>query len=60
MPKKLDLRYIASESKFLEYSFFALKDRFKSMVDFVAFYEKIRSPERKNLFLKTASFYYAF
>jgi hypothetical protein len=57
MTKKIDKRYIASESKFLEYSFYALKDRFKSMVEFVAFYEKIENAELKNLFLKTASFY---
>jgi len=57
MPKKIDQRYIASEGKFLEYSFYALKDRFKSMKEFVAFYEKISSDVSKNLFLKTASFY---
>ena len=41
----------------MEHSYEALKDNFKSKDDFISFFEAIESNNKKNLFLKTTSFY---
>jgi len=55
MSKLKDRRYLSS--KFLEYSFQALQDHFTNKDDFISFFEAIENDDRKNMFLKTASFY---
>ena len=57
MPKLKDQRYLFNKTVFLEYSYQALRDRFTTKDDFLVFFEAIENDEKKNLFLKTASFY---
>jgi hypothetical protein len=57
MPKLKDQRYLSSKEKFWEFSFQALRDRFGSKDEFISFFENIKNNKKKNLFLKTASFY---
>jgi len=57
MPKLKDQRYLSSKTVFLEYSYQALRDRFTTKDDFMIFFEAIENDEKKNLFLRTASFY---
>jgi len=57
MAKIKDHRHLGEKDKFLEYSFQAVKDQFKTKADFVAFYDNIKDDDLKNLFLKTASYY---
>ncbi|GAH22316.1 unnamed protein product [marine sediment metagenome] len=53
-----DLRYIKNENKFLDYSFDVLKKYFNNdRIVFDSFYNSINSKEKKNKFLKIASFY---
>ena len=52
-----DLRYLAETGKFLEYAYLALEDHFSSRSDFDKYLHTIETNERKNLFLRTASFY---
>jgi len=53
-----DLRYIESEEKFLNYSFDVFKKYFNSDRElFNLFYKSIGSKDKKNKFLKIASFY---
>ncbi len=53
-----DYRYVKNEAAYLPIAQSALEDRFNSGGDFQSFYSAIRSLERKNLFLRTTSFYY--
>jgi hypothetical protein len=57
MTRLKDHRYLAAKDKFLEYSFQALQDQFDTKDQFISFFENIENDDRKNLFLKTASFY---
>lgn len=53
-----DLRYINDEVKFFDYSFSVLKQYFNDdLNDFKLFYNSLGSNEKKNKFLKIASFY---
>lgn len=53
-----DLRYIADEKKFLNYSFDVFKKYFNdNRRSFNLFYNSINSKDKKNKFLKIASFY---
>lgn len=52
-----DLRYLKDKEKFLEYAYLALSDHFASHNDFINYFNMMKTDERKNLFLKTASFY---
>ncbi len=53
-----DYRYVKNESAYLLVAELALVDRFKVANDFQVFYTGIGSLERKNLFLRTTSYYY--
>jgi hypothetical protein len=57
MPKMKDQRYLYAKDKFFEYSFQALKNHFSNKEDFITFFKAIENDDKKNLFLKTASFY---
>jgi hypothetical protein len=57
MPKLKDHRYLSNKRIFLVYSYQALQHHFTTKRDFMAFFEAIETDEKKNLFLKTASFY---
>jgi hypothetical protein len=52
-----DRRYLNNKNKFLEFSYLALQDQFRSKDEFISFFESIENDDQKNLFLKTASFY---
>lgn len=52
-----DLRYLNDREKFIEYAFLALGGHFRSRDDFLGFFDRIKTDERKSLFLRTASFY---
>ena len=52
-----DLRYLDARDKFIEYAFMALGDHFSSRDEFQNYFEAIKTNHRKNLFLKTASYY---
>jgi hypothetical protein len=54
---KKDLRYLRDKNKFLEFSYIALKEQFRSKNEFISFFNSIEGAEQQNLFLKTASFY---
>lgn len=54
-----DLRYLNAQDKFLLYSYLALKEHFFSRVDFDNYFNAIRTDDKKNLFLETASYYLA-
>jgi hypothetical protein len=56
-PRRTDLRYLMAKDKSLEYAYLAIGDRFASRDEFFRFYESIQPDRRKNLFLRTASFY---
>lgn len=51
------LRYLEAKDKFLRYAYLALGDHFSSHDDFVNYFNTIKTDERKNHFLRTASFY---
>jgi len=53
-----DYRYVKNEDAYLPVAESALSDRFKVATDFHSFYAAIGTLERKNLFLRTTSFYY--
>ena len=53
-----DYRYVKNEAAYLPIAESALADRFNAGNDFHSFYAAIGTPERKNLFLRTTSFYY--
>jgi hypothetical protein len=55
--KSTDLRYLDAADKFRKYAYLALEAHFPTRNDFDRYFTAIRSPERQNLFLKTASFY---
>jgi hypothetical protein len=57
MPKLRDQRYLSNKAAFLEYSYQALRNCFITKDDFMAFFKAIETDEKKNLFLRTASFY---
>ena len=57
MAKLRDNRYLDAQDKFLGYSFQALQDQFSTKDEFISFYETIENDDKKNLFLKIASFY---
>lgn len=52
-----DLRYLKAKNTFLEYAYLALREHFSSRDDFVKYFDAIKGDDRKNLFLRTASFY---
>lgn len=52
-----DLRFLDAKDTFLERAYLALKNQFSSRDAFVTYFNAIKEDERKNLFLKTASFY---
>ena len=52
-----DLRYLQHKDKFLQHSFLALGEHFRSRDDFLAYFDSIKAEIRKSLFLRTASFY---
>jgi len=52
-----DLRYLMAKETFIEYAYSATGGLFACRDEFIRFYESIRPDARKNLFLKTASFY---
>ena len=51
------LIFLNSETKFLEFSYTALRDKFSSRDEFISFFNSIEGKEQKYLFLQTASFY---
>lgn len=53
-----DYRYVRNEASYLPVAKIALANQFLSPEDLQAFYEGIETPERKNQFLRAASFYY--
>lgn len=53
-----DYRFVKNETAYLPGAEAALRDRFASSEAFRAFYESLVSPERKNQFLRAATFYY--
>ncbi len=55
--KTKDLRYLYNRDKFLEYAYLALNNHFSSREEFEEYFESIKGDDRKNLFLRTASFY---
>ena len=57
MSKLKDMRYLDAKDKFLEYYFLALQNCFSNKNEFISFFETIENNNKKNLFLKTASFY---
>lgn len=54
----VDHRYVKNEAAYLSIAESALADRFKTASDFHSFYEGISTLDRKNLLLRTTSFYY--
>jgi len=52
-----DLRYLDAKNKFIGYAFLALGDHFSSRDDFLNYFDAIKTDDRKNLFLRTASLY---
>jgi len=54
-----DLRYLEPKNrdKFIKYAFLALESHFSSYDDLILFFNKIKTKERKSLFLRTAMFY---
>jgi hypothetical protein len=52
-----DFRFLDAKDIFLERAYLALKNHFPSRDAFDAYFNGIKDDERKNLFLKTASFY---
>jgi hypothetical protein len=59
-PKALStkpLKYLDAEEQYSEHAFAALRDNFESKKRFDAFLNTISQPERKDLFLRLASFY---
>jgi len=55
--KPNDFRYLDNKDDFLKYSYLALSENFDSRNDFDAYFAAIETNERKNLFLRTATFY---
>lgn len=54
------MRFIENEEKFLEYSWGVFQEYFNSRESFVEKYNRIESPEKKNKFLRLASYYLFF
>ena len=54
-----DLKYLGRKNTLFKYCYLALHDHFKSEQDFNTWYERIESDEKKNIFLKVASYYLA-
>lgn len=52
-----DLRFLEAKDTFLERAYLALKIHFSSHDAFINYFNSIKEDDRKNLFLKTASFY---
>jgi len=52
-----DLRFLEAKDTFLERSYLALNNHFSSRDAFDKYFNAIKEDERKNLFLRTASFY---
>ena len=52
-----DFRFLDAKETFLERAYLALKNQFSSRDAFVTYFNAIKEDERKNLFLRTASFY---
>lgn len=52
-----DGRYVANEAAYKEHAFAALQSRFADRNAFEAFYQSLRTNERKDEFLRVASFY---
>jgi hypothetical protein len=52
-----DLRYLELRDTFLKYAYLAVGEHFSSHDDFINYFNGIKTDERKNLFLRTASFY---
>lgn len=52
-----DLRYVQARDTFLEYAHLALGDHFSSRDALVSYFNSIKTDKRKNLFLRTVSFY---
>ena len=54
------MRFIENEEKFLEYSLSVFQEYFKDRASFIEKYHRIESPEKKNWFLRLASYYLFF
>jgi hypothetical protein len=54
------MRFIENEEKFLEYSWSVFQEYFMDRASFIEKYHRIESPEKKNCFLRLASYYLFF
>ncbi len=53
----VDIRYFQNEKEFKQDAYMALESRFPDRTLFDEFYDSLETPERKNEFLRVASFY---